>query len=211
MRVLLSLSIASVFLFFLFSGNKHSQHPSHENKYNNHAKGTFTNTSYEVCFLPRPKKDISTTNCFDLIEKHILQAQKSIHVMGYSFTSRRLGEALITKYKQGVEVQVILDKSQFGKEAKKSQAIFFHSVGIPLYNDKKPSISHNKVMIFDLSTVLTGSSNFSGAAESHNSENIIIIADEKLAKQYLGFWEERKKVSEKPEFSETHFPDKHRN
>ena len=46
--------------------------------------------------------------------------------------------------------------------------------------DAEHAIAHNKVMIIDGETVITGSFNFTKAAEENNAENLLIIHDKKL-------------------------------
>jgi len=43
-------------------------------------------------------------------------------------------------------------------------------------------------MVIDDQVVLTGSFNFTGAAEKHNAENLLVLRDPKLAEQYLQNW-----------------------
>lgn len=50
-------------------------------------------------------------------------------------------------------------------------------------------IAHNKVMVIDGQTVVTGSFNFTKAAEENNAENLLIIRDLGLAKLYMENWE----------------------
>lgn len=61
--------------------------------------------------------------------------------------------------------------------------------------DYIPTIAHNKVMIIDGKTVITGSFNFTDAAQNKHAENVIIITDAELAKKYFDNWMSRKKVS----------------
>ncbi|KHK00318.1 Endonuclease [Desulfovibrio sp. TomC] len=56
--------------------------------------------------------------------------------------------------------------------------------------DDKHAIAHNKVMIIDGATVITGSFNFTKAAEEKNAENLLIIRDMSLAKIYLSNWKQ---------------------
>ena len=63
--------------------------------------------------------------------------------------------------------------------------------------DKVPGIAHNKVMIIDKRKVITGSFNFTSAADSRNAENVIIIDDTIVAKQYQQNWNNRKQKSMK--------------
>lgn len=45
-------------------------------------------------------------------------------------------------------------------------------------------------------TVITGSFNFTKAAEENNAENLLVIHDKKLAEQYIENWLEHDKHSE---------------
>ncbi len=51
-------------------------------------------------------------------------------------------------------------------------------------------------MIIDGQTVITGSFNFTKAAEENNAENLLIIYDKKLAERYMNNWQEHKRHSE---------------
>jgi phosphatidylserine/phosphatidylglycerophosphate/cardiolipin synthase-like enzyme len=43
--------------------------------------------------------------------------------------------------------------------------------------DDKHAIAHSKVMVIDSATILTGSFNFTKAAEEQNAENLLVIKD----------------------------------
>ena len=67
--------------------------------------------------------------------------------------------------------------------------------GIPVWVDTKPAIAHNKVMIIAEKEVITGSFNFTDAAQKRNAENLVFITDTKLAKEYMANWENREHQS----------------
>jgi phosphatidylserine/phosphatidylglycerophosphate/cardiolipin synthase-like enzyme len=83
-------------------------------------------------------------------------------------------------------VKVILDKKR--KTEKSSKATFFFEAGIPTTIDAAHNAAHNKMMVIDGETVITGSFNFTKAAEKENSENLLIIHDRKLAEKYVKNW-----------------------
>jgi phosphatidylserine/phosphatidylglycerophosphate/cardiolipin synthase-like enzyme len=85
-----------------------------------------------------------------------------------------------------VQAQVILDKSQEREEF--SSAEFLIRAGIPTRVDPVHEIAHNKIIIIDDRTVITGSFNFTRAAEEHNAENMLVIGDPQLAEQYTANW-----------------------
>jgi phosphatidylserine/phosphatidylglycerophosphate/cardiolipin synthase-like enzyme len=76
---------------------------------------------------------------------------------------------------------------------------FTAHMGIITYLDDKHAIAHNKIMIIDEEAVITGSFNFTKAAEEKNVENLLIIKSKDLAKIHIENWENHKKHSNKYE------------
>jgi phosphatidylserine/phosphatidylglycerophosphate/cardiolipin synthase-like enzyme len=70
---------------------------------------------------------------------------------------------------------------------------------VPTWIDAKHAIAHNKIMVIDSHTVLTGSFNFTKAAEVNNAENLLVIDDAALAKKYADNWQKHLAHSEKYE------------
>lgn len=139
-----------------------------------------------VCFTPGQ-------NCTAEITEVIDAAKKSIFVQAYSFTSTPIAAHLIAAKNRGVVVNVILDKSQ--KSQRYSASHLLVDQHIPCWIDYKPAIAHNKIMIIDEQKIITGSFNFTKAAQSRNAENLLIIRDSSLAKLYMQNWQRRKAVS----------------
>jgi phosphatidylserine/phosphatidylglycerophosphate/cardiolipin synthase-like enzyme len=110
----------------------------------------------------------------------------SVLVQAYSFTSAPIAEALVKAHKRGVNVQVILDKSQ--RTQKYSSADFLVNSGIPSRIEAAHAIAHNKVMVIDNEIVITGSFNFTKAAEERNAENLLIMHSQQLADKYIRNW-----------------------
>lgn len=116
-------------------------------------------------------------------------AKNSVLVQAYSFTSTPIARALVEAYKRGIDVQVILDKSQRGERY--TSATFLANEGVPVFIDAEHKIAHNKVMVIDGTTIITGSFNFTKAAEEGNAENLLIINNcPELAARYSQNWRE---------------------
>ena len=124
--------------------------------------------------------------CTEAIVGELNKAKAEILVQAYSFTSKEIAKALTDAHKRGVKVQVMLDKSNLTE--KYSAADFVAHAGIPLLIDSEHAIAHNKVMVIDGETVITGSFNFTKAAEEHNAENLLILHDKPLASKYGSNW-----------------------
>ncbi|AIL13856.1 hypothetical protein IM40_10855 (plasmid) [Candidatus Paracaedimonas acanthamoebae] len=52
-------------------------------------------------------------------------------------------------------------------------------------------IAHNKIMIIDNDIVLSGSYNWTNAAETRNAENLLIIKDQSTVQIYIINWKKR--------------------
>ena len=113
--------------------------------------------------------------CTDAILCQISQAKTEILLQAYSFTSKPIAQALIQAQKRGVRITAVLDKSN--RRQKYSAATFLKNMGIPVFIDDKHAIAHNKIMIIDNRVVITGSFNFTMAAENKNAENLVILDD----------------------------------
>jgi phosphatidylserine/phosphatidylglycerophosphate/cardiolipin synthase-like enzyme len=133
----------------------------------------------EIYFSPRG-------GCTDAVVREIANAQSSILVQAYSFTSAPIAKALVDAKARGVEVVVILDESQ--RSEKYSSADFLLHAGITTLIDDRHAIAHNKVIILDQRVVITGSFNFTKAAEESNAENLLVIRDPGIAEIYARNW-----------------------
>jgi phosphatidylserine/phosphatidylglycerophosphate/cardiolipin synthase-like enzyme len=132
--------------------------------------------------------------CTEAIVREVEGAKSEILSQSYSFTSKPIAEAFVDKFKQMKNIEAILDKSQ--KTAHYSSATFLANSKIPTYIDAAHAIAHNKIIIIDRSTVLTGSFNHTDAAEKRNAENLVIIRSKKIAEKYRENWKHHKDHSE---------------
>lgn len=142
--------------------------------------------SFQICFTPGQ-------NCTQEIVDTINQAQHSILVQAYSFTSHPIGNALVNATRRGVNVSIILDKSNLDQSH--NSAEFFAWKRIPVWVDEEQGIAHNKVMVLDNTSVITGSFNFTKAAQDKNAENVLIIHDPLIAKRYAANWVVHQQIS----------------
>jgi phosphatidylserine/phosphatidylglycerophosphate/cardiolipin synthase-like enzyme len=144
--------------------------------------------SVSPCFSPEGK-------CEDMIVKEINNAQSDIYIMAYGFTAKEIASALLKAKKRGVHIEVLLDR-KFNHNEKYSAADFTAHMGIPIYLDGEHKIMHNKVMIIDRMTVITGSYNFTKSANNDNAENLLIMRSKELADDYFKNFQQHKAHSE---------------
>lgn len=132
--------------------------------------------SYAVDFSPKG-------GCTEAIIAEIGKAKSQVLVLAYEFTSDGIGAAVIAAHTRGVQTVCVLDNQ--AAQAKSSLAKKLAEAGIQVVLDSKHSIMHNKVILIDGETVITGSFNFTNNAELHNAENLLIIHNNRdLWKEY---------------------------
>ncbi|MEI6714490.1 MAG: phospholipase D family protein [Verrucomicrobiota bacterium] len=132
--------------------------------------------------------------CTDAVVREIAKAKTSILVQAYSFTSSPIAGALVDAARRGIRIEAVLDKSN--RTGRYSAADFLAHGHIPTYIDAKHAIAHNKVIVIDGQTVITGSFNFTKAAEESNAENLLILRSASLAIRYANNILEHKSHSE---------------
>ena len=140
---------------------------------------TLKNVPAQVYFSPRG-------GCTEAIVAALGAARQTVLVQAYSFTSAPVAGALKAAHDRGVDVRVVLDRSQ--RSERYTGATYLQHAGIPVWIDSAHAIAHNKVMVIDGETVVTGSFNFTKAAEEHNAENLLVLRDRGLAARYAENW-----------------------
>lgn len=124
------------------------------------------------------------------ILNELKNAKKSIKFMAFSFTEKDLASMMITKFKEKITVDGIFDTCQIDKY---SQFNTLKSNKLNVLKDGNQALMHEKTMIIDDNTVITGSYNFSVSAETKNNEDCVIIKSDKIANLYVQEFERLKK------------------
>jgi phosphatidylserine/phosphatidylglycerophosphate/cardiolipin synthase-like enzyme len=134
----------------------------------------------EVAFSPKNGATQAIINAIN-------QAHTLILVASYNFTSAELAAALLRAHKRGVKIMLLFDKSQISQ--KYSSSRFFANLGLEQRIDYKHALFHDKFMVIDDNTVITGSFNFTKSAELRNAENVLILRNNpQLAKLFSQDW-----------------------
>lgn len=136
-----------------------------------------------TCFTPGQ-------DCMGMIVTAIDGAKTEILVQAYSFSAKPLISALGRAKARGVKVRVILDKAD--ERSRDSAGARLIAKRILPQVDTGVASAHNKVMIIDRDAVITGSFNFTAAAQKKNAENVLLIKGHPdIAAAYVKNWERR--------------------
>ena len=120
-------------------------------------------------------------------------ATKSIHLADYSFNVMEIVDILIAKDKAGLDVKLVLDRSQSAGKTEVPEIKALQAAGIPLVivESSLHQIMHDKFCVLDEITQ-TGSWNYTTAASKENN-NYFVFDDSKLdfkvAPVYEGIFE----------------------
>jgi phosphatidylserine/phosphatidylglycerophosphate/cardiolipin synthase-like enzyme len=128
----------------------------------------FTTARIAVYFSP-------SGGATDAVVREVNATTQQILMQAYSFPSAPIAKALVDAHKRGVKVLAVLDKSN--ETEKYSAATFLVNAGIQTVIDDQHVIAHNKVMVIDSATIITGSFNFTKVAEEKNAKNLLIIQE----------------------------------
>ncbi|GAB4162347.1 MAG: hypothetical protein Tsb006_0450 [Rickettsiaceae bacterium] len=143
---------------------------------------------FNVCFTP-------PAGCGSLIAQEITKAKDSIYVQAYGLTSSSIIYQLKAAKDKGIDVKVLLDGGNLSDNEPVLKDL--SQAGIDVMFDKMPGIAHNKIIIIDKEKVITGSFNFTSAADNKNAENVLLIEDKGIAHIYLQNWLSRKHANAK--------------
>ena len=153
------------------------------------AELTLNNAPAKVFFSPNG-------GCVKGIVKEIEMGTREILVQAYSFSSTPIRNALINAQKRGAKVEIIFDKDEQNDQSYRTTKTFSKN-GVTVYIDGNHTIAHNKVIVIDRETVITGSFNFTNAAETKNAENVLVVKSKALAGLYAENWYSHLKHSPK--------------
>ncbi len=130
----------------------------------------------DVCFA-------KVAQCDTVVIRWINAANRSIYVEMYSFTSDGIRDALIAAHNRGIDLKIVVDSSEAGGQG--AEYATLKAAGINILLDGNSGLLHDKVAIIDNATVLTGSYNWSAAAENSNDENLVVLQSQPVTNEYM--------------------------
>lgn len=129
----------------------------------------------ETCFSPKG-------NCAGRVAYWVGRANSSIHILIYSFTLNAIGDALVQAKRRGIDVKIVWDEGNWNATGSEYQKL--KNSGIAIRIDHRHGLLHDKVAIIDQHIIITGSFNWSQAANQENRENLVVIDSPAWASAY---------------------------
>lgn len=154
-----------------------------------------TGAWYTLCFTgptyPDEKskhKDGLDSQLVALIER----ATRTLDVAVYDFDLANVADAMVAARLRGVAVRMVTDSDSLNDLKNTAKHRAFQKLtrsGIPIVDDQRPDIMHNKFTVVDRTWVSTGSWNYTDGDTYHLNNNMIVIQSPELAANYTAEFE----------------------
>ena len=140
----------------------------------------------EISILFSPMDRAISKGVLPLINK----SGKSIYISMFYLTNYWITDALIDAHNRGVDIKIISDAT-LTKEPK-AQIFKLREAGIPVKIENWNGKMHQKSAVFDEEYTIIASTNWTGASEYANDENMLIIKNKDIAakqtKEFFRLW-----------------------
>lgn len=113
--------------------------------------------------------------CTAALLDEIRSASVTLELQGHALTSSPIAQAILEAHRRGVRVTVVLDAVQASE--RREQVLNLVHAGVPVYVDAKHGAADNRIILIDDRVLITGSFNFTDAADQ-NAENLLVIRDQ---------------------------------
>jgi len=122
----------------------------------------------------------------ETVAADIGKARSTVDVAAYQLDLEAVAQALIDAHKQGVQVRLVTDSDNVDEPAVRK----LDRAGIPIVEDKREAIMHDKFIVLDHAIVWTGSWNLTVNCTYRNNNNAVRIVSKALADNYAAEFEE---------------------
>lgn len=141
---------------------------------------------------PSGSSDSSTyVNGIDVpIANAIEQIQNTLDVVAFEMNNDVIYQAILEAHQRGVTVRIVTD-GEHGLEDEKDTALRdLIAAGVPVVEDGRSALMHNKFMIMDEVAVWTGSWNYTVNGTYRNNNNVLVMQHPTAVKAYQDEFDE---------------------
>jgi len=147
---------------------------------------------WQVFFTaPLPTNDRSQwTNGIDVpLAEAIDATRNTLDIAAFELNNETITDAILRAHERGVQVRIVTD-DEHGLEDDDSTLVDLELEGIPIVDDDRTALMHNKFMIMDGITVWTGSTNFTQNGVYRNNNNLISLRSRRAVIAYQAEFDE---------------------
>ena len=145
-----------------------------------------------------------STKALSTLLESIDHSKKSIKIMIYNFTHKKIAKRLKVAAKRGVKVEIVFDQKNSRADKRRSMLYFlakyknifiYKLKGRYIKEQKRYGIMHLKSAVFDHRRVIFGSANWTYSAFGKNYEMLYVEDNYARAKKFEKFFEKLKRES----------------
>ena len=118
----------------------------------------------------------------------INSAEETLDISIYEMDLEEVGDAILAAEERGVSVRIVTDSDTIEED---ETLIRLHKEKVPMVEDNRSAIMHNKFMVVDGKAVWTGSYNFTYNGTYRNNNNAIYIQSPELAANFAAEFAEQ--------------------
>ncbi len=122
----------------------------------------------------------------EVLAADIERAESTVDVAAYDFDLESVRDALVAVHERGVQVRFVTDSDNVDERAVRQLV----RAGIPVVEDNRGAIMHDKFLVIDGQVVWTGSWNLTENGTYRNNNNAVRIVSAALAENYTAEFEE---------------------
>lgn len=160
-----------------------SFHTFKENDIDNSKSNVFEFDSGSIELYFSPQDEAIKNAVIPLIQN----SKKRIDIAVFFLTHKDIAKELINAKSRNVDIRVIIDSSGANNEYSKHEIL--RAAKVPVKVENWGGKMHMKSAVFDGSTVVVGSMNWTSAGENKNDENTLVIHSKNFAAQYVNFFD----------------------
>jgi len=120
--------------------------------------------------------------CRLTIVKLMKRAKNNVDICVFTITDDRLAAEILAIHDNGIKVRIISDNDKADDLG--SDIYRLAKAGVEVCVDESEHHMHHKFAVFDATTCITGSYNWTRSAARHNRENLVVSDDPKIVNAY---------------------------
>lgn len=120
----------------------------------------------------------------------IQQTRDQLDVAAFELNSEPIVEAILEAHQRGVVVRIVTDDDHGLNDEANEALRHLQAAGVPLVDDGRSGLMHNKFMILDGRAVWTGSWNYTVNGAYRNNNNVLVLESEWAAAPFQAEFDE---------------------
>ncbi len=120
----------------------------------------------------------------------IQRTRSQLDIAAFEMNSEPIVEAILEAHQRGVVVRIVTDDNHGLNDVKNEAMRQLQAAGVPLVDDGRSGLMHNKFMIMDGRIVWTGSWNYTVNGAYRNNNNVLVLEGEKTAQAFQAEFDE---------------------